>query len=475
METSNSFFRCSLFLLCLVAITSLGAACSTLDDIGERPLATNTFQAPRTATFGGRISVWMSSPTGAANDTGQLIGPVGTATAIRQIQLAQTQTASAPDIAPEFISGDCPEPGGRLFGPAPDNFADFPVAIGSFLSNGGSPIVLESELSIQRAINSQGGVIQTDTDLTGDRVPEVIINIFNPILFNPDAILNAGQLMIYGCDNGGYRLLYRTPNSPGLALPVLHRVGDMNGDARAEIVFDVQSCSQSGCTREGYILSWNPITGVFEELNNQPIISVNGRLGVVDLDNDGILELTSSSNPTSDISSGPRRSVVDIWDWTGENYILAVRQESDAQYRVHTLHDADLNLRQQAFQSALTGYRSVRDEDELLSWPAVPNDTQILRAFATYRMITIYARLGDGRAGTFLNTIISENPVGTAGEVYSAMAQAFMDAYRNNGNSVSAGCQAAIATASSRPEALSNLNAYGYANPTYSFSDICPF
>ena len=480
MEKPN-IFRQLLFISSALTIILMGLACSTLDNIGERPQATNTFQAPRTATFGGRISVWMSSPTAFADgsngdaDAGQLIGPVGTATAISRIQSAQTQTAQAPVSAPNFVSGDCPEAGGRLFGPAPSDFDDYPAAIGTFLSNGGSPIVLESELNTQRAINRQGGVIQADTDLTGDRVPEIIVNIFNPNLYNADATLNAGQMLVYGCDNGGYRLLYRTPNSPGLALPILHRVGDMNGDARAELVFDVQSCSTTGCTREGYILSWNPITGIFEDLNNQPIISVNGRLGVVDLDDDGILELTSASNPTSDISSGPRRSVVDIWDWTGENYILAIRQESAAQYRIHTLHDADQNLRQQAFQSALTDYRAVRNDDTLLPWTAVPNDSQVVRAFATYRMITIYARLGDGRANTFLNTILTENPVGTGGEVYAAMAQAFMEGYRNNANSVSLGCQSAIAVASSRPEALSNLNAYGYANPSYTIADMCPF
>ena len=330
-------------------------------------------------------------------------------------------------------------------------------------------------MAAERAITAAGGVIQADTDLTGDDVPEIIVNIFNPFLYNPDAILNAGQLLIYGCDAGRYRLLYRTPNSAGLALPVLHRVGDVNGDTKAEVVFDIQSCSTTRCTREGVILSWNAVTGVFEALNNQPIIAVNGRLGVVDVDSDGILELTVTGNPLEDISSGPRRTLIETWDWTGKNYILATQQESDAKYRIHTLHDADNLLLRQQWTAALDAFRDVRNDDDLLSWNVIPNEFATLKAFSTYRILTIYARLGDGRAGTTLQLLQNENPVGSSGEVYAALAQAFLQTFNESGGNITAACQAAIGLANTRPEALANLNAYGYANPSYTVIDLCPF
>lgn len=484
MDTSKVLFQRAFVLMSTLLLALILLACSTLEEIGERPLSTQTFQAPRTATFGGRISVWMVSPTGPAGNTdaatriansGQIVGPVGTATAISQTLVAATETAAAPLDAPRFGTSDCPLPGGRSFGSPPDDFTEFPAAIGAYLSNGGSPLVLEGGLGAERAITSSGGVIQADTDLTGDDVAEIIVNIFNPFTYSADAVRNAGQLLVYGCDNGRYRLLYATPYSPGYALPVLHRVGDMNGDNRAELVFDIQSCSNTSCTREGFILSWNAITGVFEPLNNQPIIAENGRLGIVDVDSDGVLELTALSEPGANVSSGPTRSIVDTWDWTGRDYILATREESDARYRIHTLHDADNLLRRQSFASALDTYREVRNSEDLLPWPAVPNETPMLQAFATYRILTIYARLGDGRVGTTLRLLQNENPPGSAGEVYAALATTFVDAFQAAGGNVSAGCQAVIALANGRPEALSNLNAYGYANPSYTVVDLCPF
>lgn len=458
------------------------AACSTLDEIGKRPNPTDTLQAARTATLGGRISVWLVSPTGfpimagstnVAGGQGEVIGPVGTATALSATLYAATQIAAEPPDLPNFRTADCPAPSGRVPEPPPDSFTEYAAAIGTYLSDGGPTSVLESELRQWAAITDKGGVVQADTDLTGDDVPEIIVNLFNPLLYNGEAILNAGQVIVYGCDNGKYRVLYQSPSSPGLALPVLHRVGDMNGDVKAELVYDVQSCSQSACTREGYILTWNPITGTFDPLNNEPIIAVNGRLGVLDIDSDGILELTASSNPPSDVASGPRRSVVDIWDWTGKNYVLAQRIQDDARFRIHVQHDADDAFRRQDWSTALAGYRRVRDETELLAW-TIPGEPSLLRAFASYRMVITYARLRDGRAETILSSLLAEYPEGTSGAAYAAMAQAFMDNYRAT-TSTNSACQAALGIAATRPETISLLNSYGYANPSYTLSDLCPF
>ncbi len=488
-QSRNQPFIWGLSAAGITLMILLLASCGALDRVGERPAGTETNVAQRTATFGGRISVWIVSPTGAVFNTnsqgqtpissssqGEIVEPVGTATAISATLYAATQTAAAPQNVPNFQTTDCPLPSGRVPESRPDSFAQFPSAIGAYLSEGGPVAVLENELRVWGAINQTGGMIQADTDLTGDGVEEIVVNLYNPLIYNPDSILNAGQLLVYGCDNGRYRLLYQTPNSPGLALPVVHRVGDMNGDVKAELVFDIQSCSQSSCTRTGQILTWNPITGVFEPLNNQEIISANGRLGILDIDSDGILELTSSSNPIGNVSSGPRRSVVDIWDWTGKNYILAIRQQDEAKYRIHVMHDADAALRRGASSraTAIEGYQAVRDDEELLGW-TTPNERQVLRAFASYRLVTIYARYdnSDTRSVSMRDSLVAENPEGTPGAVYAAMGQAFMTEYLASRNPTTA-CQAALAVASGRPEALSSLG-YGYANPIYTLADLCPF
>jgi hypothetical protein len=474
--------RLLLGIICLLILFLL-IGCDIFNRrINEPAEPTNTPLPFSTATPGGKISIWMIEPTDLASAgtpapqrtvEGQVVAPAATATAIQAQIIAATQTAAAPTPQPTFQPDDCPETRGLNAPNEPDSFTEFPAAIGVFLSNGGAPSVLESTLRQWGAITGQGGVVQGDTDLTGDKIPEILVNMFNPFIYNPEAALNSGQMLIYGCDNKGYRLLYATPNNPGIALPVLHRVGDMNGDVKAEVVLDTQSCSAQYCTREGFILSWNPVVGIFEPINSQQILAINGRLGVVDIDSDGILELTVTSNPPVTATSGPTRGIVDVWDWTGQNYLLAVRTPDEAHYRIHRLHDADEELFAGNRRNALAGYFDVRDNADLLAW-TLPNETVLLRAFATFRIVTTYARNGDERAESMLGTLLGENPEGTPGAVYAAMGRAFMEAFRS-GSGATAACQSALSIAATRSEVLAFLNSYGFANRSYSLSDLCPF
>jgi hypothetical protein len=464
-----------------ILLILLLAGCNVFDQRIREPAEPTPTPIPfSTATPGGKISVWMTSGTEEASlvtpqDTpeGVMVAPAATATAAAERILFATQTAAAPTPQPAFQPDNCPE-ARALSAPArPASFEQYPAAIGVYLSNGGSPTVLESILREWGALTEQGGIVQGDTDLTGDAIPEVLMTLFNPTLYNPAAILNSGQLLVFGCDEGGYRLLYNTPNNPGLALPVLHRVGDMNGNAVAEVVFDIQSCTTSYCTREGFILAWEPVVGIFQAINNEQILATNGRLGVADIDEDGILELTVSSNTPTSPTSGPTRGVVDTWDWDGQNYVFVASNPDEARYRIHRLHDADTELFAGNRRSAITGYFEARDDAELLPW-SVPSEAELLRAFATYRIVTTYARNGDERSESTFNTLISENPPGTPGEVFAAMGQAFMDNFRGSGDATAA-CGAALGVAASRPEALSYLNSYGFANRSYILTDLCPF
>lgn len=432
-----------------------------------------------TATPGGIISVWMNEPTASASlatsseTEGALLGPVATATAAQERILSATQTAAAPTPQPVFQPTDCPAPRGVSAPPTPTDFSQYPANLSVYLSNGGAPSVLESTLRQWGAITDQGGVVQADTDLTGDKLPEVLVTLFNPFTYNPEALLNSGLLLIFGCDNQAYRLLYSSSYNPGIALPVLHRVGDMNGDVKAEIVYDTQSCTTSYCTREGSILSWNATIGAFEPLNNQQILAVNGRFGVADVDGDGILELSISSFTPTSAASGPTRGSIDVWDWTGQNYVLALRTPDESRYRIHRLYDADEELLAGNGRSALRGYFEVRDDTNLLSWTTA-NENSWLRAFANYRILITYARNGDDRSNEILTTLLAENPEGSPAATVAAMGQAFMDAYRS-GAGVGAACQTALGIASARPDLLGFLNSYGFANRTYSLADLCPF
>ncbi len=450
--------------------------------IGDRQPPTPTARPFTTATPGGRLSVWLVTPTGQfgaptatpAPVGGNPVGPNATATALIATIQAATQTAAAPPAAPSYQTEACPPLAAPPIPPKPSAFDDYSTVIGRYLSAGGSPTVLEATLRNWGAITDRGGVVQADTDLTGDGTPEVIVTLYNPAVYNEESQLNAGQLLVYGCEAGGYRLLYKTQYSDALALPELVRVGDMNADVRAELVFFVQSCNQAGCYKEAKILSWNSVVGAFEELNNGQIIAINGRIGVADVEGDGVLELTAQINPPGTAASGPPHSVVDVWDWNGRDYVLALREEPEgARYRIHAIYDADDLLKARQWRPAILAYDAARRDQNLLSWSLIPGESEFLRAFAAFRIMITYALMGNARADTWYDILMGENPAGSPGYVWAQIGQAFMESYRATGDAHAACAQANSVAATTN--ALSVLNSYGTNNRSYLLGDLCPF
>ncbi|MBI5961119.1 MAG: hypothetical protein HY866_20450 [Chloroflexi bacterium] len=466
-----------ILLLCILGL----AACGPVADvIGDRDQPTPTSRVLTTATPGGRLSVWLITPTGQAAVTptpgvvgGNPVGPNATATAAIATIQAATLTAAAPPPVPYYQPNDCPLPAAPAPPPRPDTFDDFSVVIGRYLSGGGSSTVVEATLRNWGALTDRGGLVQADTDLTGDGVLEVIVTLYNPMTYNAEALLNAGQLLVYGCDGGGYRLLYKTQFNQSLALPELLRVGDMNADVRNELVFFIETCGTSGCYKEAKILSWNAIVGAFEELNSGQIVAINGRIGIADVENDGILELTAQINPPGTSASGPPHSVIDVWDWNGVDYLLAQRQETGSRYRIHALYEADDRFRAGELRPAILDYDALRKDNSLLSW-TISGEYEALRAYAAFRIVIGYARLNNGRANDWLSVLQSENPAGTTGSGFAAMGTAFMDNFRAT-NDARAACAQAISTGATQPNVLSILNSYGYNNRSYTLNDLCPF
>jgi hypothetical protein len=473
---------CACLVLVGLLIAALGACGPVGDVIGDRDPPTPTSRTFFTATPGGRLVVWLTTPTAPFTTPGtpspqeipgNLVGPNATATADIATRIAATALAAAPPPAPYYQPDECPDPGSPPPPSKPQGFNDYRREIGRYLSAGGSSTVLEATLRNWGAITDRGGVVQADTDLTGDGVREVIVTLFSPDGYNEEALLNAGQLVVYGCDAGGYRVLYETAFNPGIALPELLRVGDMNTDVRNELVFFTQTCNSAGCFKDTKILTWNAVIGVFEELNSGQIIAINGRVGIADIDADGVLELTAQINPPGTTAAGPPRSVLDTWDWSGVNYVLALRQQEDPRYRIHAVYDADDQLAAGDYRPAIDAYARLRDSTRLQSW-TVAGETEILRAYAAFRIMITYARLRNGRANDWLNILAGENPPGTPGNGFAVMGQSFMDNFRST-NDARAACAQAISTGAAQPNVMGALNSFGSTNRTYTLGDICPF
>ncbi len=481
-----------------IGLIGLALACSADNLVGNPPSGpTPTVGVVfATTTPGGRVSIWLVTPTGqgdqadqsgqlspTAAPVGSLIAPVETATAAYATLQAATATAGASPAGPLYQPAGCPAPGNPQPPIKPAQFSDYPQAIGLYLSAGGATTTLESTLRSWGAIQGPQGVVQADTDLTGDGVPEIIITLLDPAAYKSGA-LSPGALLIYGCAQGGYRLLFSTPYSAQTMLPELKRVGNMNGGGLAQVVYAQQICgnlsqagqttSSGGCTQTMQMLNWDSAIGAFTPLNDTPIDATNARIKIADVDGDGILEISLRFEPTPDPSAGPPRPYTAIWDWNGQNYVKALVQYDAPIYRIHAIYDADSAFEQGDFSGALKLYDRARDDQYLQPW-LDPNEPSYLRAYAAFRKLLIYAALRQSHAvATQLTAIQTENPPGSPAQGWSDLAAAFVDAYQKT-RGLHKICSATIDFLNSRSDILATINAYGYNNHVYTAPEICPF
>jgi hypothetical protein len=471
--------------LTMAASLLIGAilACSA-DDLGigrRREDPTATVPVFSTTTPGGVISVWLATPLSGApaapthaqpTPAATIVEPVGTATAAAAlVNTATAQALFTPARQATYQPSECPLPGNPPPPSRPTIFIQYPQVIAQYLSAGGPTTLLEAALRTWGAVTESGGLVKVDTDVTGDGIVEVIISIYDPT--HPDTEPQPGQLLIFGCDQGGYRLLYASPADPHIGLPVLLRVGDMNGDARAEVAFQIQRCDQPGvCTGEAQILSWDSTLGSFQPLNAGLISATAAQFGIADVDEDGILELSVTSG--SGAGTGPTRATSQIWDWNGQSYLLAFTETARAQYRIHVLHDGDAALAAGNYPDARAAYNRALTDESLLSW-TLPNERGYLNAYALYRLLLTYALQNDiTQAQATFDRLATHYTAGAPGEGYTAMGLAFWNEYAPSRN-ISAACALARGVAASRPEILAVLNSYGTANRQYTVNDMCPY
>jgi len=101
----------------------------------------------------------------------------------------------------------------------------------------------------------------------------------------------------------------------------------------------------------------------------------------------------------------------------------------------------------------------------------VAGEREILRAYAAFRIMIAYARLGNARAEDWFNVLQGENPPGSSGHGLAQMGAAFMDNFRATGDARAA-CAASLGAGAG---VLGALNSYGTSNRSYQLGDLCPF
>jgi len=482
-------------LIVFVILVAVTLACDLVGPAGD-----DTPQPSfSTATPGGSISVSLLTPTltlpGLPAQFTTPIGPVATATSAAATAAALTATAAAPSptIPGVFVEpAQCPPAGSPALPDTPPIFSRYAEKIVTYLSAGGAPTILEAKLREWKAITDEGGLVRSDRDFTGDGVPEVFVVLLDPQ--SEDYVPQPGDLYIFGCQEGAYRLFYQAGYKRDQGAPIAASADDINGNYVNDLVYTVKTCTDLGCEGKTSILEWNITLGNFSSLLANEITTVEPEVVVSDVDEDGLTEVSVTSGIIGNPNAGPQRKTTSIYKWDGTLYVLAQVLKSPAQYRIHVIYDGDDALAARDYGAAVEAYKKAYTDEELKGWQYA-DEYQYLSAFARYRLMLAYVLKNSiDQAQATHDELIAQygppapppppegeataTPTPYAGQLpgveFANMADLFWQNFALN-RDVSRGCSLVINYARSDTKMLNVLNSFGYANRQYRPEDMCPF
>ena len=368
-----------------------------------------------------------------------------------------------------------------------------------FLSEGGS--VEQVRLALTEV--GREGILRQQ-DLTRDDIPEVI-------LLQP-------YLDVLGCVGDSYQRLLRVyPEDPNV--PVLQAtIVDLNGNSVPELVVETEFWGVHNYTLNVRVYEWDGqefVNRMPSQLDHPLLergwlywergraLMYNGDLVLGDVDINGTIELVLRGGEIGGMEammSAPQLSQQHVWMWNGREFTLVDVTFSEPEFKFHAAQIGDLYSLMGKYDDAIAFYQQAIFDTELIAWnvewmelammgsglepgqtwPSQDYDQgQRIGAYARFRMMLIYTLLGNDYAvetqyATIEKILEKDNP----GSRYAELASAFRQAYLEEGESITAGCQAAREFTEQHESAILgplSPGVYGVASWGYDAEEICPF
>jgi len=381
---------------------------------------------------------------------------------------APTQTAlpvDNPQASP--APADCPippDPGAALAIEASAN----PVQdVLDFLNAGGS--TADARVALRNWNNSSPeDIALAQVDVNGDG----FLDLFAVVRINADIPLES-RVFSLTCANARYQLEYISPALYGNRPADIYAVADFTGNGLEDVLTIQESCGAHTCSLQPTLLTWtggrlsdrwlestadipSPVIEILSSGESLPIVRITG---------------TSIQSA----GAGPLRPFQRDFGWDAAAQAITLLQETTlpATYRIHVLLDAEEAYLRSEFELALQGYQRVIEDDSLDDWIYGNEGYSRLSAYALFRSMLLHLQRGENSQGEAAFLVLREGYPSGGGRMFAEMGQAFWESFSSS-NSLEAGCLAARAYAELHAVEILDALSYGYANPAYTVSDICP-
>jgi hypothetical protein len=335
-------------------------------------------------------------------------------------------------------------------------------------------------------------------DLTNDGRQELVLQR-SPYLF------------IFGCDAGGYKIIYQIDNKDGEVY--VYALQDYNLNGVPEIIFRrnyppiATDRTYIHSVYSYYFLEWNGlgfqnILTTESRVNNGlligsdnplkiPAITVHGEIiatdaenqnswEVADYDNNGLMDIriVGGDSFINEESYKRFRQAILTLSWNGTSYV-PFKMIHKAVYQIDVVRDADSAFLQGDYQQALPLYVEAIQNEKLAHWYEnnyfVP--LKRIQAYAYYRMMLTYVVQGDLENALECYTALQNQFANDEdASPFAMMAARFWDNYQATQN-IASSCDQVVSYAQANPVVLSLFRLYPYSpTPGYDYEgrDLCP-
>lgn len=414
-----------------------------------------------------------SLPTPTATPV-DLLGPVfSTSTSVAATAAsAVTDTPVPPTATPHTgPASACPTPGNNLVQPSLSDPTTLLQELNAYLNSGGTADGLNSLIN-DKHLNPMQGSSAMSLDLNNDGWLDVAVALVDPSL---ERAQPPGPLYVFNCTGSGYQLVFSLGAAPEHSAPELLAAQDLNGDNADDLLFGLPNCGASTCFLQIQVLTW---------LDGQAQVRFRGQsddLPYPDIqiqpgDQGGLPRIAVTGTAVGSVGAGPYRQRTRYWTWDSGAQVFDISGEVElpAKYRIHVLNDAQQASTQGDFTTAAQLYTRVIHDDKLQEWMDPQAERANLGAFAQFRLVVVYLKSGQADlAQKAYDTLQSDHPRGANGQSYATMGASFWRTYQSSSD-ISTACRDAASYASANSATILDPLYFGYANPTYQATDMCP-
>ncbi len=316
-----------------------------------------------------------------------------------------------------------------------------------------------------------------NADFNADRVEDAVLVFtsadgqgMGSVSASGETGVSAGQQQLVILDGGaGHTLSYEIAATGTIDVLATQ---DINADGLTDVVWTDTVCGPTSCFVTVHVRSWDGIAWRDWTKGTITMASATVSLTASRLPGEP-KEIRLTGGQYTGAEAGPQRARTAIWtSASGGPYTLTSERVAPSQCLYHLVIDANHALTEELYlEKAQWLYTDAFENQSLEACGNREDELAELRSFSLFRLAVIAGYLSDAELAA---ARVERLAATYSRQTYAEAGVRWLASYQQSGDANKA-CQSVNNFAADTPELVEILSEFGYANPTFTAEDVCPY